>query len=87
MQEPFHLSADHRDPAGIRGRGEARRALSAAQRVADDVRRMAGRVRRNDRVGSERLKSLEDESRRLKELLAEALLDNKALQGLSAKNG
>ena len=47
---------------------------------------MAGGVRRDDGVGPERLKSLEDENRRLKELLAEALLDNKALKGLLEKN-
>jgi putative transposase len=35
---------------------------------------------------AERLTSLEDENRRLKELLAEALLDNKALKGLLEKN-
>ncbi len=36
---------------------------------------------------AKRLKSLEDENRRLKELLAEALLDNKALKGLLEKTG
>ena len=35
---------------------------------------------------AKRLKSLEDENRRLEELLAEALLDNKALKGLLEKN-
>jgi len=35
---------------------------------------------------AKRLKSLEDENRRLKELLAEALLDNKALKGLLEEN-
>ena len=35
---------------------------------------------------AKRLKSLEDENRRLKELLAEALLDNEALKGLLEKN-
>jgi len=34
-----------------------------------------------------RLKSLEDENRRLKKLLAEALLDNAALKDLLGKNG
>ena len=33
-----------------------------------------------------RLKSLEEENRRLKELLADAMLDNKALKGLLEKN-
>jgi putative transposase len=35
---------------------------------------------------AKRLKSLADENRRLKELLAEALLDNTALKGLLEKN-
>ena len=35
---------------------------------------------------AKRLKALEAENRRLKELLAEALLDNKALKGLLGKN-
>ena len=35
---------------------------------------------------AKRLKSLEGENRRLKELLAEALLDNKELKGLLEKN-
>jgi putative transposase len=34
-----------------------------------------------------RLKSLEDENRRLKKLLAEAMLDNAALNDLLGKNG
>ncbi len=34
-----------------------------------------------------RLKSLEDENRRLKKLLAEAMLDNAALKELLGKNG
>jgi putative transposase len=34
-----------------------------------------------------RLKSLEDENRRLKKLLAEAMLDNAALKDLLEKNG
>ena len=34
-----------------------------------------------------RLKSLEDENRRLKKLLAEAMLDNAALKDLLRKNG
>ena len=35
---------------------------------------------------AKRLKSLEDENRRLKEMLAETMLDNRALKGLLAKN-
>jgi putative transposase len=33
-----------------------------------------------------RLKALEEENRRLKQLLADAMLDNQALKGLLAKN-
>ena len=33
-----------------------------------------------------RLKALEEENRRLKRLLADAMLDNQALEGLPAKN-
>ena len=33
-----------------------------------------------------RLRALEEENRRLKQLLADAMLDNQALKGLLAKN-
>jgi putative transposase len=42
-----------------------------------------GGMGRSDAV---RLKSLEDENRRLKKLLAESLLDNAALKDLLSKN-
>jgi putative transposase len=35
---------------------------------------------------AKRLRALEEENRRLKQLLAEAMLDNQALKGLLAKN-
>ena len=35
---------------------------------------------------AKRLKALEEENRRLKQLLADTLLDNQALKGLLAKN-
>ena len=35
---------------------------------------------------AKRLKALEEENRRLKQLLADAMLDNQALKGLLAKN-
>ena len=35
---------------------------------------------------AKRLKTLEEENRRLKQLLAETMLDNQALKGLLAKN-
>ena len=35
---------------------------------------------------AKRLKALEEENRRLKQLLAETMLDNQALKGLLAKN-
>ncbi len=36
---------------------------------------------------AKRLKGLEDENRRLKQLLAEAMLDNAALKDILGKNG
>ncbi len=36
---------------------------------------------------AKRLKGLEDENRRLKKLLAEAMLDNAALKDILGKNG
>jgi putative transposase len=36
---------------------------------------------------AKRLKALEEENRRLKQLLADTMLDNQALKGLLAKNG
>jgi putative transposase len=35
---------------------------------------------------AKRLKALEEENRRLKQLLADTMLDNQALKGLLAKN-
>ena len=47
---------------------------------------MESRVRRDESVGRKRLKALE-EDRRLKKLLAEAMLDNAALKDILGKNG
>lgn len=47
---------------------------------------MAGQVRRDGVSDAKRPRSLADENRRLKELPAEALLDNKALKGLLEEN-
>ena len=48
---------------------------------------MESQVRRAGGLGGARLKSLEDENRRLKKLLAEAMLDNAALKDILGKNG
>jgi len=50
-QEPVHPGADHRDPARVRGLGEARGALRPLRRVADDVLQRAGRLWRDDGIG------------------------------------
>ena len=54
----FTRGADHRDSPGVRGRGEARRAVPPAQRLADDVLQMAGKVRRHDGVGCQAAQGL-----------------------------
>ena len=46
--------------------------------------RLRSSARQRDAQG--RLKALEEENRRLKQLLAETMLDNQALKGLLAKN-
>ena len=38
-------------------------------------------------AGAKHLRNLEDENRRLKKLLAEAMLDNAALKDILGKNG
>ena len=48
---------------------------------------MASRIRRDDRFGCRAIEVAGGRDRRLKELLAEALLDNKALKGLLEKTG
>ena len=50
-------------------------------RVASQARRHGGAV-----SDAKRLKALEEKNRRLKQLLAETMLDNRALKGLLAKN-
>ena len=47
---------------------------------------MARQVWRDGGSDAKRLKGLEMENRRLKHLLADAMLDNQALKGLLAKN-
>ena len=47
---------------------------------------MEGAVRRDGKSEARRLKTLEDENRRLKKLLAESMLDVAALKDLLAKN-
>ena len=47
---------------------------------------MESKIRRARRLRGTRLKSLEDENRRLKKLLAESMLDNAALKDLLGKN-
>jgi putative transposase len=44
-------------------------------------------VRRPEVSEARRLKALKDENRRLKKLLAEAMLDNAALKDILEKNG
>ena len=87
MKSAVQRGADHRRSAGAGGRGEDRGGLPAAR----DQRRRRSTNGRRSTAGwrlseAQRLKSLEDENRRLKKLLAEAMLDIAALKDLLAKN-
>src|SRR4051794_18545975 len=85
--EPVHRRADHRDRQGVRGGGEAGRTVPKARCLAGDLfykwRAKYGGMAVSD---AKRLRALEEENRRLKQLLADTMLDNQALKGLLAKN-
>ena len=75
------------DPQGARGGREGRGPVPAARDQRHDVLQVEGEVRRPGRLGGEEVcRSLEDENRRLKKLLAEQMLDNAALKDLVGKN-
>ena len=60
--------------------------MPAARDLGRDFLQVESEVRRLEVSEARRLKSLEDENRRLKKLLAESMLDNAALKDLLGKN-
>jgi hypothetical protein len=62
--------------------------MSTARDLGRDLLQVESEVWRSGGLGgAKRLKALEDENRRLKKLLAEAILDNAALKDILGKNG
>ncbi len=61
--------------------------LSSARDLGCDLLQMEAKYGGLEVSEARRLKSLEDENRRLKKLLAEAMLDNATLKDLLGKNG
>ena len=59
--------------------------MSAPWDLRCDILQVESQVWRQEVSDAKKLKGLEDENRRLKKLLAEAMLDNAALKDLSEK--
>jgi len=78
----FQRGPDHRGAAGSGGRGKDRGGLSAAWHQHDAFYKWKARYGGLEVCEARRLKALEDENRRLKKLLAEAVLDVGARSGL-----
>lgn len=60
--------------------------MSATQHHRVDVLPVEGEVWRMDSSEAKRLKQLEDENRKLKHVVAELMLDNRALKDVLSKN-
>jgi len=61
--------------------------MSAPWDLGCNILQVESQVWRHGVSDAKKLKGLEDENRRLKKLLAEAMLDNAALKDLLGKNG
>jgi hypothetical protein len=79
-EESVQRGADQRRAAGAGERGDDGGGRPPARAQRADLLSLEGAVQRHGSVG------LEDENRRLKKLLAEAMLDVAALKDLLAKN-
>ena len=61
--------------------------MSAARHHRADLLPLEGKVRRDGQSGeAKRLKQLEDENRKLKHVVADLTLDNRALKDVLSKN-
>ena len=81
-----HGRADHRDPAGAGGGREDGGCLPQARHQQRDVLQVEGEVRRDGRVGRPAAEGRSrTRTRKLKKLLAEAMLDNAMLKDIALK--
>lgn len=80
-----HGRADHRGVAGARGRSEDGRSVPQARHVGSAAVQLESQIRGMDVSEAKRPRALEEENRKLKKLLAEAMLDQAALKELLSK--
>ena len=85
MKRSGSRRADHRDPAGAGGGGEDDGCLPQARHQQRDVLQVEGQVRRAGGVGRPAAEGAGGRERKLKKLLAEAMLDNAMLKDIAAK--
>src|SRR2546425_5375974 len=78
--------ADHRNPEARRGRVDDGGVMPAARDRRADLLPLEGEVGGMDGGEAKRLKQLEDENRKLKHVVAELTLDNRALKDVLSKN-
>lgn len=86
MKVTRHSGADHRDPKARRGRiidGGLCRQHNVSQQTYYRQKAKYGGM---DSSEAKRLKQLEDENRKLKHVVAELTLDNRALEDVPSKN-
>jgi putative transposase len=86
LTRPPNTEADHRVAAGAGGRGGTEEVCRRHGIGITTFYKWKARYGGLEVSEARRLKALEDENRRLKKLLAEAVLDVAALKDLLAKN-
>jgi putative transposase len=84
--EPVQRGTDHRNFAGAGGRSKTEEVCRRHGISTTTFYKWKARYGGLEVSEARRLKTLEDENRRLKKLLAEAVLDVAALKDLLAKN-
>ena len=78
--------ADHRRVEGCPGWGQCSEPVPEARHLGCHLLYVAVEIRRPGRQRCEELRQLEDENRRLKQMVAEQALDIQALKAITEKN-
>ena len=84
-EEQIQRTSDHRDPESGRSRTDCEGRLSRARDQRRDPLPLEVKVRRQQASDIKRLRELEEENRRLKQISADLLLENRALKDVIAK--
>ena len=82
----FNGRTDHRNPEGVRGRGKKQEICRKHGISEHTLYRWRSKYGGMQVSEARKLKGLEAENRKLKQLLADAHLDNAALKELLSKN-